>query len=498
MFPMRPDHRLELNVENFGPIAKASIQLRPLTVLVGPSNTGKSYFATLMYSLQRVLGVGPRTHLGYRGPGLVLGHSIARERIDTIAIKATRWVDEIRPRHHFGRFPAKASIPPDLVRDICVLIETQEGRSLQFELEDNFAVEEVRDLVRHKHRGHATIELLSWQDPTSDGEPCRFQYHCAGPRRSSLVASVPVPTDLSLTPLDVKVLGDTRAWGSSEDDGERRRRVLEKLAGLAQARMLGPLQNSVHYLPSGRTGLMHALYAVLGSLLDRDGRGHPATESFGSLSGTSREFLGAMLRFGSSHGRSAPRVRSSHPTGVVRQRELIERKVLEGRVDWAESPHRSGHVRYRQEGGAGSIALVRASAMVSELAPLVLYLGHVSPGDTLVIEEPESHLHPAAQVSLMEGLVGLVKCGVRVVITTHSEWMLECLANRVGLAEPPERERGLSEDDVGAWLFERRTRPAGTVVQEVPLDRESGTYAAGYDDVARALYNEWADRRSDR
>ena len=43
--------KVEIAVKNFGPIAEAKIDLRPLTVLVGPSNTGKTYFATLMYGL---------------------------------------------------------------------------------------------------------------------------------------------------------------------------------------------------------------------------------------------------------------------------------------------------------------------------------------------------------------------------------------------------------------------------------------------------------------
>ena len=44
---------LQLTVSNFGPIAKANIDLRPLTVFVGPSNTGKSYLAILIYALHR-------------------------------------------------------------------------------------------------------------------------------------------------------------------------------------------------------------------------------------------------------------------------------------------------------------------------------------------------------------------------------------------------------------------------------------------------------------
>ena len=44
---------LEFQVSDFGPIVDATIELRPLTVFVGPSNTGKSYLAILIYALHR-------------------------------------------------------------------------------------------------------------------------------------------------------------------------------------------------------------------------------------------------------------------------------------------------------------------------------------------------------------------------------------------------------------------------------------------------------------
>ena len=50
------DYRLD--VQDFGPIARASVEMRPLTVFIGPSNTGKSYLAMLLYVLHRCLGTG--------------------------------------------------------------------------------------------------------------------------------------------------------------------------------------------------------------------------------------------------------------------------------------------------------------------------------------------------------------------------------------------------------------------------------------------------------
>ena len=46
--------KVEISVRNFGPIAEADLDLRPLTVFVGPSNTGKTYLSVLIYALHRV------------------------------------------------------------------------------------------------------------------------------------------------------------------------------------------------------------------------------------------------------------------------------------------------------------------------------------------------------------------------------------------------------------------------------------------------------------
>ena len=144
---------------------------------------------------------------------------------------------------------------------------------------------------------------------------------------------------------------------------------------------------------------------------------------------------------------------------------------------------------------------MNASSMVSELTPVVLYLRHVvRPSDLLIIEEPESHLHPAMQVEFIRQLAVAVKSGIRILITTHSEWVLEELANLVRLSElPTERREGiddldvaLHQDEVGAWFFEPSSDQSGSVVREIPLDVESGTFPAGFGLISENLYNRWA------
>ena len=81
---------------------------------------------------------------------------------------------------------------------------------------------------------------------------------------------------------------------------------------------------------------------------------------------------------------------------------------------------------YKPDGWENALPLMNTSSMVSELAPVVLYLRHVvQPGETLIIEEPETHLHPAMQVEFTRQIAALVHAGVRVIVTTHSDWVLE-------------------------------------------------------------------------
>ena len=113
--------------------------------------------------------------------------------------------------------------------------------------------------------------------------------------------------------------------------------------------------------------------------------------------------------------------------------------------------------------------LNQASSMVSELAPLVLFLrGVVNPGDTLIIEEPEAHLHPGAQADMAVILARLVRAGVRVIITTHSDWMLQEIGNLAleGLLEEETDEPAswLLPDEIGVWHFQK-DKP----VEEIPF-----------------------------
>lgn len=79
-----------------------------------------------------------------------------------------------------------------------------------------------------------------------------------------------------------------------------------------------------------------------------------------------------------------------------------------------------------------NIDLYNASSSIKQLAPILLYLRYQAfEGDLLIIDEPEMNLHPESQAKFLEALAILVNLGVKVLLTTHSPYFMAHLNNLV-------------------------------------------------------------------
>ena len=265
-------------------------------------------------------------------------------------------------------------------------------------------------------------------------------------------------------------------------DGEDRlRALLSFLPSVVFESLVGPLVPSAYYLPADRTGVMHSHQVVVNALIhNATAGGRRSSTKLPMLSGVLADFLGELVAM--KEGQNSESLGES-----ARQ---LEETVLRGtvRLDTAETGHPS--FSYQPRGWKEDLPLMRTSSMITELTPVVLYLRYrVSPGDVLIIEEPEAHLHPGMQTVFAREIARLVRSGVRVLMTTHSEWFLEQIGNLVRLSSLPEDRRegiegadvALRPQDVGAWLFKPRLRPKGSVVEEVVLDPETGLFPTDYD-----------------
>ena len=484
---------LQLEATDFGPIAEAHVDLRPLTVFIGPSNTGKSYLAILIYALHRCFSGNtgfvpwPMSRL-FRTPRRRMGEDrLLHENRDTIDQLARIFSDKIKSGND------DPVILPATVTELIRLAFEAQGSNIDREIARCFGIDRIGTLVREGQKNEARIVMRGGirRSPSEFEHNLTLQASEAS-IRTKIQQEMSLQVDASrIAGFPIFHVAEILSVESETDVPEHYAELLvNALFDLALPSIAGPLRLPAFYLPADRTGVMHAHSVVVSALIESAataGIRPPARTPM--LSGVLADFLEQLIAIDVSR----PRRRSRNDFGA-----RIEKAILHGAVEVDRTPP-TGYPRFMYRpvgwGKKRQLPLMNASSMVSELAPIVLYLRHlVGPDNVLIVEEPESHLHPAMQVEFTRQLAALVRGGIRVIVTTHSEWLLEALANIVRRSElPDDGAPALRPDEVGAWLFEDRKN--GSVVSEIGLD-DSGVYPSGFDDVAAALHNEWADTAS--
>ena len=236
------------------------------------------------------------------------------------------------------------------------------------------------------------------------------------------------------------------------------------------------------YMPASRTGIMQSHRAIAGALAEQASVAKNEASTIPTLSGTTADFLQKISVIG-------PQGKSDADLSTLATR--MENDVLRGsiEIDIAHA-NQNPHFLYRQNGI--TIPLQYSSSMVSELAPVVLFTRHYAKkGDLFIIEEPEAHLHPEAQRQIATTIAQLVAAGINTIVTTHSDYFIEQIANHVRSSKL-EGEQGctpaLSETDVSAYMFNRQSN--GTIVERLHFDQENGFAARDHDQVSSDQYNE--------
>ena len=501
-----PDSQnLALSVTNLGPIAKAKIDLRPLTVFVGPSNTGKSYMAVLIYALHQFFSAysGRKDFRPFSRVKQRQNLDLSEHDISNLYAWAKETLPDLETNEH------EESCLIELPESIAVLIHTSLNNvahlseDLENEIARCFGVGTTKNLVRHSSSGRTGFSLQgNTSKETSHNN--HFGYKIIVTEQGIKIdASIPrtIPLRIGRDSISNTFLPIRLSGGELQRVGAEQKEIatawLGFLAGDIISHTIGPFSHPAYYLPADRAGVMHGHQVVVRALIASASRVALRRDSpMPVLSGVLGDFLEQLVALASS---TLTRRESEEVNDLANG---LERTLLRGTVRVERSQIDYPSFVYRPDGWEKDLPLMNASSMVSELAPVVLYLRHVvRPGDLLIIEEPESHLHPAMQVEFVRQLAVAVKSGIRILITTHSEWVLEELANLVRLSELPQEQRkgiddpdvALRQDEVGAWFFEPNLDQSGSVVREMPLDVESGTFSSGFGLITEGLYNRWAD-----
>jgi hypothetical protein len=159
------------------------------------------------------------------------------------------------------------------------------------------------------------------------------------------------------------------------------------------------------------------------------------------------------------------------------------------------------------------IPLSALSSGQQELLPLFLTFNFLSSSylhrtnrdrtpEITIIEEPEAHLFPSAQSSLLQALVGFVNMPRRqILLTTHSPYVLAKINNLIKAGDLERRLAKGLQDDLNEIVPKRARLSPGSVrayaiVDQVaqPIIDEHGLIAADYlDEISSEIGNEFSD-----
>jgi hypothetical protein len=465
---------LWLTVKNLGPIYEAELELSQLSVLVGPNNTGKSFLAMLAYAATRP---APLTMPLFGGSySTAMNVLMSRRQMMELAGTPAEYdvlaslTSDFLEKHIAGKQP---SIPEPLVvymrRVLKVELENY-GKAVAAEIHRTIGapLNELNRLQDGKrHQGHFVIESDDSARWSVRLEPAR--------------SGVTITTEFNGETEDLLARA-LELFDAEAPDVDSSLWQLIMRTTIMQFLSLG---TTTRYLPAGRSGYLQVQKPLAASVLS--GSSWTGIAPFEQrMPAVIADFLSEFIAMDSE--RQSP---------LVDLADDLERDVLGGLLRMSTDQGGNNEVSYDIEGE--ELPLSRASSMVSELAPIVLYFRHVlDRSETVLLEEPEAHLHPRSQVTLARVIAAATNRGVRMLLTTHSDYFLASLNNSIRASALSDSENldhahgsALRAETVSAYILRRRSE-GGTIVDRLAISEMSGIPEDEFARVTEELYSETA------
>ena len=110
------------------------------------------------------------------------------------------------------------------------------------------------------------------------------------------------------------------------------------------------------------------------------------------------------------------------------------------------------------------------ASIVKTLSSLVVYLKYIAKeNDLIIIDEPEINLHPNNQIIIARILVRLANKGFRILVSTHSDYIIREFNNMVMLSQLKNKrevaskmnyleEEFLEPKNLGVYVFKYKTK----------------------------------------
>ncbi|MBF0318603.1 MAG: AAA family ATPase, partial [Nitrospirae bacterium] len=488
---------LAIEVKNFGPISKGTVSLKNLTVLIGPNNSGKSYIAMLVHAFAESYS----QRFGLDASTL---HYLIRIPVDEKQILINNLPELEELINMFAKsINEELEIPQEISNKIIdEIYKHYYDHNLKDKIEAIYACQQ-KELIRIDETSYkigitysGNVSILSF---VRSGKYMKIKNTFNADNITYYIQSEKSnqsPSIREAYSFDITESGETASISnifirnvlhiSKENMIKNCQHIMETVIDshyrrIAQKSTM-PLS---YYLPAGRTGILQSYRTLLANIVNNLTFSSTRKTEPASMQGAVVQLISDIYTMPDKHG-------PLYDIVVEFEHEITKGEITIKRLLPGSIPE----IQYSFKGTA--IPIHRTSSTISELAPIILYLKHrVEPGDIMIIEEPEAHLHPENQRLMAKLLVKLIRAGVYVIITTHSDFLLEQLSNYLLISTLPtkkkkffETENYISTDEIGAYVFQQDNTKGGYQIREEEIDKDDGISDEEFFNVNKSLYDE--------
>jgi predicted ATPase len=471
---------VELDLKNIAQIRSGSFALSSFTVFIGPNNSGKSIAAICAYAACQSARPGSSLMASSPDPPPLDDQpdNLSFPRLDATedAERTSDVLMDLMKKLVEGVEVDDLSIPrflTEFTRARTGEILSLYGWRLGSELERCFGTR-LEEVARRQNdsKSEIVVRTGSWS--------VKLQLR-SGPDR---VRVSRLPSVRSLVIEALKRLDTSVYQASRFSDGFFKGRILGEFMGSVHSQIFNPhFPRSAQYLPAERSGILQSHRLLASAVLRRASYVGIERLEMPQMSGVISDFLSNILEIDKPEETDAKK-------HFGRSASYLEKDVLHGSIAIDRQDHGYPEIAFRQ--GKAAFPLHRVSSMITEIAPIVLYLRHLlHRNDLFIVEEPESHLHPLNQVRIADELVRLRSEQLNLLVTTHSDYFLNELSNAIRESALESRDasddqRGIDPSAITAYGFIASS--GGTRIRKLSISPVDGIDEEEFGRVTEQLY----------
>ena len=397
------DYLGNLSVKNFGPINEAEINISPLTIFVGKNSSGKSFLSSLIHSLSN-----PFNHNTHRFPAHSLNYLI-KNNPELLKDFEDKFEDYLKSKPSFADESFSYSL-----NDFIKLIDKGFGKCyvklIENELKNNWKTN-INNLNRMKQYPFE----LKYNGITFVNENGKLIIPNFSDKIGNLFKAInfinPIGVKISTDEKYIHINLDYSLWMKLYGDDETIS-LAQLIYVLVVNKLIKKLQINSYYIP------------VDGKIFN-DFNSFVADKVNGSIDSSTieKEFLTNLLK-----------VNEATPEGYFYNLACeLENEINKGEIQ-IKTGDLKDEIVFIDYKNNMEFDLNLVSSSVHELIPIIIYLKYyLYKGDILIIEEIENHLHPENQLILVKYLVKALNQGLNIILTTHSDYILEKFNNLIQL-----------------------------------------------------------------